>query len=50
MTYIVGIAYTHYGPKGMLSTEAVFGIAAVIFFVILQKIMYRKSAFVAPSQ
>ena len=48
MTYIVGIAYTHYSAKGMLNTEAVFGIAAVIFFVILQKIMYRKSAFVAP--
>jgi MFS family permease len=41
MTYIVGVAYTHFGARGMLNTEAIFAVVAVVFFVLVQKIAYR---------
>ena len=41
MTYIVGIAYTHFGAGGMLNTEAAFAVGAVVLFIVTQKIMYR---------
>ncbi|MBK5212826.1 MAG: MFS transporter [Flavobacteriaceae bacterium] len=41
MTYVVGIAYTHLGAKGMLNTEAAFAVGAVLLFIVVQKIMYR---------
>ena len=41
MTYIVGIAYTHFGAKGMFNTEAGFAIAAVFLFILIRKLVYR---------
>ncbi len=41
MTYIAGIAYTHFGAKGMLNIEAAFAVGAVVLFLIVQKLMYR---------
>jgi len=42
MTYVVGISYTKYGAKGMLNTEAAFAIGAIVFFILVQKMVYRK--------
>jgi MFS transporter, PAT family, beta-lactamase induction signal transducer AmpG len=42
MTYIVGIAYTRLGAKGMLNTEAIFAVVAVVLFILIQKMTYRK--------
>jgi MFS family permease len=42
MTYIDGYAYTRWGPKGMLNTEAFFGVVAVVVFILLQAIINRK--------
>lgn len=44
MTYIVGIAYTHYGVRSMLNTEAAFAVGAIVFFILAQKIVYRHKA------
>lgn len=41
MTYILGIAFTRFGAKSMLNTEAAFAVAAIILFIAVQKIMYR---------
>ncbi|MBL0340117.1 MAG: MFS transporter [Bacteroidetes bacterium] len=42
MIYINGQAHTQWGPKGMLSTEAVFAFLAVLFFILLQLIITSK--------
>lgn len=42
MTYVVGVAYTHFGARGMLNTEAVFAVGAVLLFLLIQKLVYRK--------
>jgi PAT family beta-lactamase induction signal transducer AmpG len=44
MTYVVGLAYTHGGAKSMLNTEAAFGVAAVLLFLLVQKIIFRGKA------
>ena len=44
MTYVVGVAYTHFGAQGMLNTEAAFAVGAVLLFMVIQKLIYRKSA------
>ena len=41
MTYIVGIAYTNGGAKGMLDTEAMYAVGAVVLFLIIQKTFFR---------
>lgn len=41
MTYILGIAFTRFGLKAMLNAEAAFAIAAIILFILVQKIIYR---------
>jgi len=41
MTYIVGIAYTHFGAKGMFNTEAGFAVASVVLFILIRKLVYR---------
>ncbi len=43
MTIVDGWAHTHYGPAGMLNTEAVFGvIGIVLFFLLLAYVNRRK--------
>ncbi len=42
MIYINGQAYTHWGPNGMLNTEALFAFGAVLIFIILQIILTRR--------
>jgi len=42
MTYVVGVAYTHFGARGMLNTEAAFTVGAVLLFLLIQKLVYRK--------
>ena len=45
MTLIDGWAHTHYGPKGMLNVEAIFGVIGVIlFFALLAFVNRRKTA------
>jgi PAT family beta-lactamase induction signal transducer AmpG len=39
MTIINGIAYAHFGPKGMLNTEAIFGVLGVVSFLVMLLIM-----------
>lgn len=41
MTFVVGVAYTRFGAKGMLNTEATFAVVAVLLFIIIQKLVYR---------
>lgn len=41
MTYVDGWAHTRWGPKGMLNTEAVFAVIAVLFFIALQSFKGR---------
>lgn len=41
MTYVVGVAYTHFGARGMLNTEAAFAVGAVLLFLLIQKLIYR---------
>jgi MFS family permease len=48
MTYVGGIAYTHFGTKGMLNTEALFAVGAVLLFLLIQKIVYRNE--IKPAQ
>lgn len=43
MTYILGIAFTRFGVKGMLNTEAAFAVGAVILFILIRKIIYRNN-------
>lgn len=47
MTYVAGIAYSHFGAKGMLNTEAAFAVAAVLLFLVVQKIVYWNSTKIA---
>ncbi len=42
MTYIDGWAHAKWGPTGMLNTEAVVAIIAVIGFTLIQTVVYRK--------
>jgi MFS family permease len=42
MIYIDGWAYTRWGPRGMLNTEAAFVVLAVILFFIVQTIMKER--------
>lgn len=44
MTYVAGIAYTHFGARGMLNTEAAFAVGAVILFIVVRALMNRHSA------
>lgn len=44
MTYVVGVAYAHFGARGMLNTEAAFAVGAVLLFLLIQKLIYRKGA------
>jgi MFS family permease len=44
MTYVVGVAYAHFGARGMLNTEAAFAVGAVLLFLGIQKLIYRKGA------
>lgn len=44
MTYVVGVAYAHFGTRGMLNTEAAFAVGAVLLFLLVQKLIYRKGA------
>lgn len=41
MTYVVGIAYTHFGARGMLNTEAVFAAGAIALFLVVQRMVFR---------
>jgi MFS transporter, PAT family, beta-lactamase induction signal transducer AmpG len=41
MTYVLGIAYARFGPVGMLNTEAIFGVGAIVLFLITQKLLYQ---------
>ena len=42
MTIINGWAHTHYGPTGMLNTEAAFGVLGIILFFLLLTFVNRK--------
>ena len=42
MIYIEGLAHTQWGPVGMLNTEAVFAILAIISFLIIQAAMKKR--------
>ena len=42
MIYINGQAYTLWGPKGMLNTEAVFAFGAVLVFIVLQVFILKR--------
>jgi hypothetical protein len=42
MTYVVGVAYAHFGARGMLNTESAFTLAAALLFLLVQKLVYRK--------
>jgi PAT family beta-lactamase induction signal transducer AmpG len=42
MIYINGQAHTRWGASGMLNMEALFGVAAVLFFILVQKLMLNK--------
>ena len=42
MTIINGWAHTHYGPTGMLNTEAAFGVLGIILFFALLTYVNRK--------
>ena len=46
MTYIAGVAYTHFGARGMLNTEAAFAVGAVVLFILVRKIIYRSKTIV----
>jgi hypothetical protein len=48
MTYVVGVAYAHFGARGMLNTEAAFAVGAVLLFLLIQKVVHHKGA--APEQ
>lgn len=41
MTLLEGIAYTKWGPKGMLNTEAACGVLGIVLFLILLQFMKR---------
>lgn len=41
MTFVVGIAYTHGGARHMLNIEAAYAIGAVLFFMLIQKIISK---------
>lgn len=43
MTYIVGVAYSHFGAKGMLNTEAAFAVGAVLLFLVVRKLINRST-------
>ncbi len=47
MTIIDGWAHTHYGPSGMLNTEAVFGVIGIVLFFILLAFANKKKTSVA---
>jgi len=42
MIYINGQAYTLWGPKGMLNTEALFAFGAVLVFIVLQVFILKR--------
>lgn len=42
MTLLEGWAYTHYGPKGMLNSEAICGVLGIVLFLILLQFVKRK--------
>lgn len=44
MTIIDGWAHTHYGPTGMLNTEAVMGVLSIVLFFPLIKLISVKKA------
>ncbi|MEI7983577.1 MAG: hypothetical protein WCI71_18155, partial [Bacteroidota bacterium] len=46
MIYIDGWAYTRWGPKGMLNTEAVFVVLAVILFFISKTALNKRKVWV----
>ncbi len=41
LTYILGFAHTRFGSGGMLNTEALFAVGAVVFFLLLQRVVLR---------
>ena len=44
MTYIIGIAYTRGGAKGLLNTETAFAVGAAAVFLLLQKLLFKDEA------
>jgi len=42
MIYIEGWVHTRWGPKGMLNTEAVFAVLAIILFLLLHTLMKER--------
>lgn len=44
MIYINGQAYTKWGAKGMLNTEAVFAVGAVVIFILIQLFLTKKNS------
>jgi MFS family permease len=42
MTLIDGWAHTHYGPAGMLNTEAAFGVLGIVLFILLLAFVNRR--------
>ena len=52
MTTIDGWAHTHYGPSGMLYTEALFGVVGLTLFTVvftLAKRFWRQAPEPAPA-
>jgi hypothetical protein len=47
MTVIDGWAHTHYGPTGMLNTEAVFAVLGIVIFLGMLKYANRGKTAVA---
>ena len=43
MTYLLGLAYARFGVTGMLNTDALFAVGAIAFFLLMQKMVYRKN-------
>ncbi|MEO6833123.1 MAG: MFS transporter, partial [Chitinophagaceae bacterium] len=44
MTYIVGDAYAKHGAKRMLDIEAVYAVGAILVFLIIQRILFKKKS------
>jgi PAT family beta-lactamase induction signal transducer AmpG len=42
MTFIAGVAYSKWGANGMLNTEAVCAVGAVVLFVLIQGLINRR--------
>ena len=41
LMYVLGFAYARFGARGMLNTEALFAVGAVVFFLVLQQTVLR---------